>query len=186
MSFCRSCSSHIALALALLVSPALAENAPHDVPDDVPVDTETFPGTVSASASGNRAVSDWEGIARASSRVLIVQHGFRMLTEKGTRSEMKGPFIRDYLHSVRRIRGWGDSDPFLVNYIGHPMMGSVTNFIYVRHSPGGHEIEIGKSRNYWTKALRAMAFSAAYSTQFELGPVSEASLGNVGLDYRTM
>lgn len=29
--------------------------------------------------------------------------------------------------------------------------------------------------------MKAMAWSAAWSTQFELGPVSEASIGNVGL-----
>ena len=29
--------------------------------------------------------------------------------------------------------------------------------------------------------MKAMLFSTIYSTQFELGPISEASLGNVGL-----
>ena len=30
--------------------------------------------------------------------------------------------------------------------------------------------------------MKAMAFSASYSVQFEVGPLSEASIGNVGMD----
>ena len=35
------------------------------------------------------------------------------------------------------------------------------------------------SCRYLRRCLRAMTFGAVYSTQFELGPTSEASLGNV-------
>jgi hypothetical protein len=41
--------------------------------------------------------------------------------------------------------------------------------------------EFGKSKKYWESRFKAMAWSAVWSTQFELGPISEASLGNVGL-----
>ena len=34
---------------------------------------------------------------------------------------------------------------------------------------------------YWRSRLKALAWSAAWSTQFEIGPVSQASIGNVGL-----
>ena len=33
--------------------------------------------------------------------------------------------------------------------------------------------------------LKAMAWAAAYSTAFEIGPVSEATIGHVGRDRRT-
>jgi hypothetical protein len=33
---------------------------------------------------------------------------------------------------------------------------------------------------YWNSRLRAMGWAAFYSTQFELGPVSEATIGHVG------
>ena len=169
----------LALALLLLTPFLFADDVPNNVPNDVGAG-------VSSSSNSTPTDVDWNRIIKASSRFLVVQHAFRMATEPGTRSELKGPFMRDYLSSVRRINGWGDSDTFLVNYIGHPMMGSVTNYIYIQNTPGGHENEIGKSSKYWKKTIRAMAYSAAYSAQFELGPVSEASLGNVGIDYRTM
>ena len=41
-----------------------------------------------------------------------------------------------------------------MNYIGHPMMGSVTNYIYIQNTPGGHENGIGKSSKYWKKTIR--------------------------------
>ncbi|HXH69569.1 MAG TPA: hypothetical protein VNI60_04395, partial [Pyrinomonadaceae bacterium] len=41
--------------------------------------------------------------------------------------------------------------------------------------------EFGKSKKYWESRFKAMAWSAVWSTQFELGPISEASIGNVGL-----
>lgn len=128
---------------------------------------------------------EWKNIVQRSTRFLMLQHSFRFLTEPGTRAELRGPFLRDYGRSIRGLRGWGDQDPFLVNYIGHPMMGAVTGFIYVQGDPTARKQEL-HSPLYWKSRLRAMAFSAAFSTQFELGPLSEAALGNVGRDRRTM
>jgi hypothetical protein len=68
----------------------------------------------------------------------------------------------------------------IVNYVGHPFQGAVAGYIQVHNDPGYRRAQFGRSRLYWRSRLRAMAFSAAYSTQFELGPVSEASLGNLG------
>jgi hypothetical protein len=144
--------------------------------------------TVSSSRrnSSTDPQTDWNGLIRSSARFLVVQHSFRMLTEPGTRSELAGPFVRDYVHSIRRIRRWGDSDPFIVNYVGHPLMGAVTGFLYLHHTDSGSNQRFKNSREYWKLRLGALTYSTVYSTQFELGPLSEASLGNVGRDYRTM
>ena len=39
-------------------------------------------------------------------------------------------------------------------------------------------------KQYWSSRLKAMGWAALFSTQFELGPISEASVGNVGLTPR--
>jgi len=124
---------------------------------------------------------DWNNAIGQSMIFLAICHGFRFATEQGTRAELRGPFFKDYHTSVKNLRGWGDGDEFLVNYIGHPMGGSVAGFIQIQNDPKGIKQEVGlNNRDYWKSRMRAMAWAAAYSTQFELGPVSEATLGNVG------
>lgn len=124
---------------------------------------------------------NWNGAILQSTLFLAICHGFRFATESGTRAELKGPFFQDYWASVKSLRGWADGDEFLVNYIGHPMGGSVAGYIEIQNDPKGLKQEVGlNNRKYWKSRLRAMAWAAAYSTQFEIGPFSEASLGNVG------
>lgn len=124
---------------------------------------------------------DWEGAFRQSMIFLGIQHAFRLATEEGSRADLKGPFFKDYFKALRSLRGWSDADPFLVNYIGHPMMGSVTGFIQVQNDPKGIKEEVGLKKSYWRSRLKAFGWSLAYSTQFEIGLASEASLGNVGI-----
>lgn len=123
----------------------------------------------------------WGKAFKQSMIFLGIQHAFRLSTEEGTRAELKGPFWKDYLKSLRSLRGWEDGDPFLVNYIGHPMMGAVAGYIQVQNDPLGIQEEVGWKRSYWISRLKALGWSAAYSTQFELGLISEATLGNIGI-----
>lgn len=137
--------------------------------------------TPSPRTSDDRSV-EWGGLMVDSTRFLLFQHAFRLATEKDTRAGLSGPFFRDYKNSVLNIHGWNDGDPFFVNYIDHPMEGSVAGFLEIAHDPRSRDLEIGKSSAYWKSRLRATAFSAAFSLQFEIGPVSEASIGNIQLD----
>ena len=57
-------------------------------------------------------------------------------------------------------------------------------FIWLNHSPEA-ALPFGMSRAYLTSRLRATAWAAGYSVQFEIGPLSEASIGNVGMNPRT-
>lgn len=96
-----------------------------------------------------------------------------------TRRGLRGPFFQNYVNSINNIHGWNDGDPFFVNYIDHPMEGSVAGFIEVAHDPRYRRTQFGRSSHYWKSRLRATAFSAAFSLQFEIGPVSEASIGGI-------
>lgn len=124
---------------------------------------------------------DWESAFRQSMVFLGLQHAFRLATEEGTRADLKGPFFKDYFKALKSLRGWGDGDPFLVNYIGHPMMGSVTGFIQVQNDPKGIAEEVSLKKSYWRSRLKAFGWSFAYSTQFELGLFGEAGIGNIGI-----
>ena len=127
-----------------------------------------------------RSGVNWTGVFSQSALFLSIEQGFRLGTQPGTRDALKGEFFDDWFHSVRATKGWGDGDDFLTNYIGHPMQGSVAGYIFVQNDPGGSLQVFGRNPSYWTSRLKAAAWSAVYSTQFELGPFSEASVGNVG------
>jgi hypothetical protein len=111
--------------------------------------------------------------------VLGIQHSFRM-TEPKTTSRLKGPFLADWKKSLGNLRGWDDGGKFFTNYVAHPFQGAVTGRIFINNSDRAKKQEFGKSKTYWESRLKALAWSAIWSTQFELGPLSEASLGNVG------
>jgi hypothetical protein len=135
------------------------------------------------SVSDRDASIQWRPLLRQSLFFLGIQHGFRLATEPGTREGLKGPFLHGWYDSLSNLHGWADGDPFLVNYVGHPLQGSVTGYIWVHNDPKFRATEIGKSAQYWKSRLRATAFSWAYSTQFEIGPLSEASLGKIQNSY---
>jgi hypothetical protein len=131
----------------------------------------------------------WKYALIESGVFLGFQHGFRMMQDK-TRRELSGPFFRDWKQSVQNLRGWRDSDNLFTNYIAHPGQGAITGRIFINNSDRSKKQEFGKSKKYWESRLKAMTWSLVWSTQFELGPISEATLGNVGLrqknGYSTM
>ncbi len=111
--------------------------------------------------------------------LLGIKHAFRLATEAGTREGLQGEFLGGYWRSVTRLHGWADGDEFYVNYVGHPMSGAVASYIWTQNDPKYRTAEFSKSTRYWRSRSRALAFSWAYSTQFELGPFSEAAVGNI-------
>lgn len=123
---------------------------------------------------------NWSTAIKQSLFFLGVQHGYAM-TQPKTRRDLKGPFFKDYIRSVKSLHGWEDGGRFFTNYVAHPMQGSLLGFIQIQNDPKGMSLSFDNSSAYWRSRLKALAWSAAWSTQFEIGPVSQASIGNVGL-----
>lgn len=122
---------------------------------------------------------EWAPLLKQSAYFVGMQHGFRLATEAGTRRGFRGHYLRNYAKSVGSLHGWSDGDVAIVNYVGHPMQGAISGFIFAQNDPKYRRVEFGTSRAYWKGRLRATAFSFAYSTQFEIGPFSEASIGAI-------
>ena len=113
----------------------------------------------------------------------MVGHAVRMIQEP-VRKELKGPFFNDWLRAAKPIFAdphWYDDGPFSINYIGHPMAGAAYGMIQRQNNGRAREAIVG-SPEYWRNVPRAMAVSALASLQYEIGPLSEASLGNIGLE----
>jgi hypothetical protein len=126
---------------------------------------------------------DWGHLVKQSLVFLSVENAFRCATEAGTRGGFSNPFFPSYLNSVGNLHGWNDGDPFLVNYVGHPMQGAVSGFLWTQNDRAYRDIQFGQNRRYWKGKLRGAAYSYIYSVLFEIGPVSEASIGNIQSYY---
>jgi hypothetical protein len=138
-----------------------------------------------ASAADDQSESgvDWGAVLWQSLFFTGVEHGFRLGTQSYTRDALQGKFFPDWGRSIGNLHGWGDGDPFLTNYIGHPMQGAVSAFIFAQNDRKYKRVEFGRNREYWKSRLRATLFSFAFSEQFELGLLSEATIGNTQSYY---
>jgi hypothetical protein len=128
-----------------------------------------------------RETFHWKPALVQSGLFLGFQHGFRVLAQESTRSQLDGPFFRDWQRTVKNLRGWDDGNSFFINYVAHSLQGALTGRIFVQNSDRASKQTFGKSKQYWQSRFKALAWSTAWSAQFELGPISEASIGNVGL-----
>jgi len=146
----------------------------------VPAAGQTVPPIVAqeSNAAAGAAVGR---LLRDSFTLLVVEHGVRLALQAKTRDQIDGPFWRDYARSVRVPQSWEDSDAWLVNYVGHPIHGAAAGFLWTIHDPAARAAAIGLDGAYWSTRWRPLVWSAVYSVQFEAGPFSEASIGNVGL-----
>jgi hypothetical protein len=117
-------------------------------------------------------------------KLLTFEHGIRIGFQEKTRRELGGPFWSDYKKSVRVPKQWDDTDSVFINYIGHPIHGAAAGYAWIDNGPEVSR-EIEWSGAYWAGRARTLAWTAGYSLQFELGPLSEASIGNVGMDPAT-
>jgi len=100
-------------------------------------------------------------------KLLMLEHGVRVAFQEKTRRGLDGPFWLDYKRSVR-----------------HAIHGAAAGYLWLDHSPDAPR-EFRSERSYWASRGRAAAWAAGYSLQFEWGPLSEASSGNVGMDPTT-
>lgn len=125
----------------------------------------------------------WKPLLTQSAAFVGIMHGFRLATEPGTRRNLGGAFWRGYTDSLGNLHGWRDGDPFYVNYIGHPMQGAAAGRLFNQNDPQFRRAVFGGNLPYWKSRLRAAAFAWAFSEQFEIGPVSEATIGKIQNGY---
>ena len=166
--------STVTFLLLLCTTPAVAQSTPE--PEQGAPDASDVPPSAST----------WKGAIVDSFRLLMIEHATRVTFQGKTRRELAGPFFKDYASSLRIPDTWGDGDSWPINYVGHPIHGAAAGFIWLDHEDGAHDPDIGFSREYWSSRTRATAWAAYYSLQFEVGPLSEASIGNVGIRKNTI
>lgn len=154
---------------------------PRALPSDKPPNDSSIRPNPEQNNQDNGSRFRWKPAFGESLLYTGIMHAFNLTTEAGTRDALNGPWLKDYLRSVSELRGWSDSDHFMAPYVGHPIEGSVFGFIERQNDPNYRLIQLGDGREYWMSMLRSMAYAAVWHTQWKIGPLSEASIGNVML-----
>jgi len=151
--------------LLVAVCAAAQDGTIESAPVVLGVDEATQGAGVSAWPRAQPDGFDWHGATLDSLRFLFVQHGARIVFRAHVREGLRGPFLRDYVDTLRqKPAGFLDGDPWVTNFIGHSIQGAVA-------------YRIARVNG----ATRGQAFwwGVLYSTQFELGLLGEASIGNI-------
>lgn len=124
----------------------------------------------------------WSPAMGQAALFLAIAQAFRLATQPDTREALKGPYFKDYFTSLKGLGGWNDGDPPIANYVAHPMEGSICTWVLVHNDPKSARLEFGMNKPYWISRLKGTGFSAAFSTFYELGPVGDAAVGNLGMN----
>lgn len=187
-----ACAQQLLLAEGALSGPAsssgpAAPSVPHATDPLALIPLDPSSGDLYEPVVANPAPPppvNWVGLTKDSLNFLVIMHGFRCGTEPGTRDAFGvNSFFPGYIHAVENLHGWNDGDPFYVNYIGHPMQGAVSSAIWANNDRAYKYVYFGSDKDYWKEKLRGGAFAYFYSVQFEIGPMSEASIGNLQSYY---
>ena len=131
----------------------------------------------------NGVTIHWRKAFLESGLFIALMNGKRVAFERRTRAGMKGPFFRNYWRSVKGSLKWkwDDGDSLFINYVQHPAEGAAFAFILRQEDPNSPDpASCGFSKRYFRQTFKTVIFSAIQSTLFEIGPVSEASIGNEG------
>lgn len=96
-------------------------------------------------------------------------------------------YWRDYKQSLSSWvnAGWDDGDPKLYSYVGHPIQGALTGYIQIQNDPKGEKLEFENTRAYWHSRFKALLWNAVYSTQWNIGPLSELTVEKYGTHARS-
>jgi len=106
------------------------------------------------------------------------------LDQDKTRTELGGPFFNDWGYILQHIDidQWSDGGKWFTNNVGHPLDGSIAAFIYRRNDDNTRSLRLDLHNSEYRKGiLKAFLIAALVSTESEIGPLSEATVGHVGL-----
>jgi hypothetical protein len=125
----------------------------------------------------------WHQLILSSAVFNAFQNGGNLYTGYWYRWETShGKWWDRYVNSVEgwHWNSWADQNPVLDDYVGHPMMGAITNDLWIQDDPKSMTVTQSNTWPYWRRMLRAGAFSTFYSFEWKMGPLGEAGIGHNG------
>jgi hypothetical protein len=89
--------------------------------------------------------------------------------------------VDDWLRSAAGLfdHNWNDGNKIATNYIAHPPGGAV--YANIARQNSKYRGLLPGDEDYVKGVMLGMAFAAGASLNHEIGPISEASIGNIGM-----
>ncbi len=162
----------------LIANAVLTPNRPSTV-----TECQTNPNGTKANAVAHGGIH-WGPLLREWWLDIGIEQSERLIQEAKTRDQLNGKFFKEWFSDVAQYRYglWNDGDKFFTSYIGHPLQGAVVEGIFWQNDDRVRFSEQDFHSAAYRKALlQAFAFATLDAVQWKLGPVSEASIGHVGL-----
>jgi hypothetical protein len=164
----------VGVAAAQPESPAAGEVAPTITPNRPP------PVLPEKKHSGIH----WDSLLREWGMWIATEQTERILKEPKTRGQLSGPFFGDWFHTVSTYHfdNWDDGGKYITSYGAHPMQGAIAEAIFWQNNDHVRFSDQDfRSPAYRRALLQAFAFATLDAVLWKMGPLSESSIGNVGL-----
>jgi hypothetical protein len=129
----------------------------------------------------------WGPLIREWWTFIAIEQTERILKESKTRNQLSGPFFRDWFDtvSVYHFDNWNDGGKIITSYAAHPAQGATAQAIFWQNNDRVRFAEQDFHSPAYRKALlQAFAFAAVDAVLWKMGPLSESSIGNVGLPVK--
>jgi hypothetical protein len=165
--------------------------AAYSASDSAPATTETNNNAVIVvPQSPKPEVFHWRHALTESFTFLVIEQAYVVHDDfRWVVSENGIPFNhywRDYKQSLSTWwqAGWSAGEDPLYNYVGHPIQGAMTSYIFINNDPKSQKVEFSKTKAYWGSRLKATLWNTVYSTQWSIGPLSEMTVEKYGTKDR--
>jgi hypothetical protein len=126
----------------------------------------------------------WKSLVREWWTFIAIEQAERIIKEPKTRNQLSGPFFRDWFDTVSAYHydNWNDGGKVITSYICHPAQGAIAEAIFWQNNDHVRFSEQDFHNAAYRKALlEAFAFATVDAVLWKVGPLSESSIGNVGL-----
>jgi hypothetical protein len=140
-----------------------------------------------AVGTGRSGGIHWGNLVRDWWLFVTIEQTERIVKESKTRNQLSGPFVRDWFKtvSVYRFDNWNDGGKNITSYCAHPAQGATAAAIFWQNNDRVRYSEQDfRSATYRKALVQAFAFAAVDAVLWKVGPLSESSIGNVGLPVR--
>ena len=126
----------------------------------------------------------WEPLLREWWSWIAIEQTERIIKEGKTRNQLGGPFFRDWFSTVAvyHFDNWNDGGKVITSYLAHPTQGAIAEAIFWQNNDRVRFSEQDfRSATYRKALFQAFAFASLDAVLWKMGPLSESSIGNVGL-----